>query len=87
MTRSIICVGDTTTHGGVVVEGDYLVKINGRPVSRKGDKVICPKCENAYIIIEGDSKLKVNGRALALEQMQTSCGARLLSNQSIAKSK
>lgn len=86
MSRAIICVGDKTTHGGVVLEGDPIVKIEGRPVARKGDKVSCPMCKGIYVIVEGDENLQVNGRAMALEQMRTSCGARLISNQSIAKS-
>ncbi|MCO6507016.1 MULTISPECIES: PAAR domain-containing protein [Snodgrassella] len=87
MSRAIICKGDTTTHGGVVLEGDPLVNIEGRPIARKGDKVSCPKCTGIHFIVEGDQQLTVKGRPIALENMKTSCGARLLSRQSIAKCK
>ncbi|ORF41206.1 PAAR domain-containing protein [Snodgrassella alvi] len=85
MSRAIICKGDTTTHGGVVLEGDPIAKIEGRPVARKGDKVSCPKCSGTHYIVEGDPKLTVKGRLMVLESMKTSCGARLLSKQSLAK--
>ncbi|MCO6516985.1 MAG: PAAR domain-containing protein, partial [Snodgrassella sp.] len=73
--------------GGVVLEGDPLVNIEGRPIARKGDKVSCPKCTGIHFIVEGDQQLTVKGRPIALENMKTSCGARLLSRQSIAKCK
>lgn len=87
MSRAIICKGDTTTHGGVVLEGDPLVKIEGRSVARKGDKVKCPKCSGIQYIVEGSPQLTVQGRPMVLENMKTSCGARLLSRQSIGKCK
>ncbi|MBP6116975.1 MAG: PAAR domain-containing protein [Neisseriaceae bacterium] len=86
MSRAIICVGDTTTHGGQVLEGDGQILVLGRAVARVGDRVRCPKCKGVYVIVEGDPKLSaLNGQNIALEGMQTSCGARLISSQTNAK--
>lgn len=79
--RAQICVGDTTSHGGVVIEGSPSFFWNGISIARKGDKVTCPKCK-PYIfqIAEGfehctdtDAKLP-----MAMEGHRTTCGAVLI---------
>lgn len=37
MPKSVIRVGDRTSHGGVVVTGDQTVAVFGQPAARKGD--------------------------------------------------
>lgn len=51
--RHVIRKGDSTTHGGIVVEGLANYKIMGREVSCKGHLVYCPLCKNHYPIMEG----------------------------------
>ena len=77
--RPRIVVGDTTTHGGVVVSGSDTVKEDGIPVARKGDKVTCPICKpHQFVIVEGIETCLDHGIPVALEGHLTSCGARLV---------
>ncbi|EGT3611711.1 TPA: PAAR domain-containing protein, partial [Morganella morganii subsp. morganii] len=40
--KQVICLGDTTDHGGVVISALDNYTINGRPVATEGDSVSCP---------------------------------------------
>lgn len=79
--RPIICVGDTTTHGGTVLEGFANFEVYGRLASGKGHKVRCPRCKGIFTIIEGAENRTVGDVPLALEGMLTSCGATLVASQ------
>lgn len=82
--RSMICVGDTTTHGGTVLEGFANFEVYGRLASGKGHKVRCPRCKGIFVIIEGAENRTVGDVPLALEGMLTSCGATLVASQRAA---
>ncbi|WP_235831623.1 PAAR domain-containing protein [Acinetobacter rongchengensis] len=41
MMKYYICMGDRTTGGGVVVEGNVRTIIMGRPVASVGMRVMC----------------------------------------------
>ncbi|QNK75116.1 PAAR domain-containing protein [Variovorax sp. PAMC28562] len=84
--RPIICVGDTTTHKGTVIEGFEGFDVYGRRASGVGHKVRCPICPGIHTIIEGAEERTVNGVRIALEGMLTSCGATLIALQSNARS-
>ena len=83
MSRKLIVLGDTTTHGGTVItawgEGRYT--IDGKPVACVGDKVACPRCKGVYTIIEGasDPDTLLDGRLMAREGDGVDCGAKLVS--------
>ncbi|WP_147485911.1 PAAR domain-containing protein, partial [Burkholderia pseudomallei] len=49
--RAIICVGDTTTHGGKVLEGAPTFTLNGRNVAGVGHQVLCPRCKGIFPIL------------------------------------
>ncbi len=74
----VIRVGDMTTHGGSVIEGDPTMIINGRAAARVGDLVACPVCLGVYPIIEGNPGLTSNGKPIAYEGCRTACGAQLI---------
>lgn len=76
----VICVGDTTDHGGVVLNGSPTMMVMGRRVARVGDMVTCPKCDGTFPIVEGDTIVRSEGHPVAFEGHHTACGARLLSN-------
>jgi uncharacterized Zn-binding protein involved in type VI secretion len=82
--RPIICVGDTTTHKGTVIEGFENFDVYGRRASGVGHKVRCPRCPGIHTIIEGAEHRTVKGVRIALEGMLTSCGATLIALQSNA---
>lgn len=79
--RKTICVGDKTSHGGVVLTGSAQVSIDGRFVTRKSDRVSCPK-HGINNIIEGDESHCDNGFPIALEGHHCACGATLISSGS-----
>jgi len=80
--KKLIRKGDTTTHGGVVLEGIDMFPIMGEPASKIGHMVACPQCKGIYPIIEGVSGFSIFGEGVAVEGMKTSCGAELIASQS-----
>jgi type VI secretion system secreted protein VgrG len=79
--KTRIVVGDTTTHGGVVITGSATAKEDGIPVARKTDKVICPLCKpHVFVISEGFENCRDHGLPMAAEGHLTSCGARLVAS-------
>lgn len=74
--------GDTTSHGGQVLEGFPLYMVDGRPASGLGHQVACPKCKGVYPIVQGNPAHTCNGIPLAFEGMKTACGATLIASQS-----
>jgi len=92
MAKKFIVLGDSTTHGGKVItawgqDGPTPMTINGIPVACLGDKVSCPKKgHDGACIIEGasDPDAMLHGRQIAREGDKTSCGAALVSTQTLA---
>ncbi|WP_336193024.1 PAAR domain-containing protein [Providencia stuartii] len=80
--KSVIRLGDSTSHGGKVSSAQDSFILKGRAVAVVGDQVSCPKCKGVYAIIEGSATMKYNGKSLALEGMKTACGATLIASQS-----
>ncbi|WP_445495405.1 PAAR domain-containing protein [Photorhabdus sp. SF281] len=84
MLRSIILVGDSTSHGGKVLAGDGGLAVSGKKAARVGDPVSCPKCGGHQTIVEGTPGIVgSNGQMYALEGMKTTCGATLIASQSL----
>ena len=78
--KRVIRLGDPTNHGGKVVSAASNAHIEGLPVARLGDTVICPKKgHGTTTIVEGDPDWLLEGIPVALEGHKTSCGATLIS--------
>lgn len=79
--KSVIRKGDTTTHGGTVIEGieDYLVY--DKPIACKTHRVLCPLCKGTFPIVEGVESVPIQGKPVAVEGMKTACGAKLIASQ------
>ncbi|NTX28682.1 PAAR domain-containing protein [Burkholderia pyrrocinia] len=87
MARAMICVGDTTTHGGRVLEGSATATIDGKPIAGVGHKVLCPQCKGVFPILPATGRRyphTFDGRETAIEGMNTACGATLIASQSSA---
>lgn len=80
MSKLWIVVGDSTTHGGKVVTGSAYTDVDGKPVARITDRVICPKC-GPTTIVSGDPTLLIDGQPVARHGDGTSCGATLVAGQ------
>ncbi len=86
VSRSIICVGDTTSHGGKVLEGSSTATLEGKPISGVGHLVACPQCKGTFPILPDVLGRRIphaiDGRNTAVEGMRTACGATLIASQS-----
>lgn len=79
--QPIIVLGDVTTHGGVVLEGDSTTTIGGKAVARVGDKVSCPIIGHEICaIVTGDQTTLLEGKAVARHGDMCSCGATLIAS-------
>ena len=76
----IIRLGDTTDHGGTVIEAFNQTNLNGKPMAGMGHAVVCPKCKGTFPISEGSTMLDVDGVPVALDGMKTACGASLIAS-------
>lgn len=73
--KAVARLGDSTSHGGVIVSGDSKVNVNGKPMARVGDKVSCPKCGDNKIV-EGMPDIHgSNSKLIAVIGSKTACGA------------
>jgi uncharacterized Zn-binding protein involved in type VI secretion len=77
----IIRMGDSTSHGGKVIEGSPFDICMGKPIAFVGHKVQCPKCKGVFPIIEGAFTTTFYGKGVALAGMKTACGAVLIASQ------
>lgn len=81
MAGEIIRMGDSTSHGGKVLEGSQTDLCHGKPIAYIGHKVSCPKCRGTPTIVEGVQTTTIFGKGVALAGMKTSCGATLIASQ------
>ncbi len=77
----IIRKGDSTSHGGTVLEGSPADICMGQPIAYIGHKVHCPKCRGDFPIVEGVLTATFYGKGVAVAGMKTSCGATLIASQ------
>lgn len=78
MSRPIIVLGDSISHGGSVVSGSGQTDVDGKPVARVGDKVVC-SAHGTTTIVSGDATALVDGQPVARHGDKTACGATLIS--------
>jgi uncharacterized Zn-binding protein involved in type VI secretion len=81
MAGEIIRLGDSTSHGGIVLEGSPVDICMGKPIAYIGHKVQCPKCKGTFPIVEGAPTTTFYGKGVALAGMHTACGAVLIASQ------
>ncbi|HEY0062020.1 MAG TPA: PAAR domain-containing protein [Telluria sp.] len=82
MLKAVILEGDTTSHGGKVLEGRNCMTLDGRRIAQQGHKTFCPKCKGVFPIAEGVPFHSLGGVGTAVEGMRTECGALLIASQS-----
>lgn len=81
MAGEIIRLGDSTSHGGKVLEGSATDICHGKPIAFIGHKVLCPKCKGTFPIVEGVQTTTIFGKGVAIAGMKTACGASLIPSQ------
>ncbi|EEC0295746.1 PAAR domain-containing protein [Salmonella enterica subsp. enterica] len=81
MAGNYLVMGDKTTCGGVIIEGDATHTIMNKPVACEGHKVTCGRHSGIYAITGGIANDTVNGRKPAGSQDSYStcpCRARFI---------
>jgi uncharacterized Zn-binding protein involved in type VI secretion len=77
-----IWTGDTTTHGGILAEGEPTYTYGNKASAVVlGHKFWCPKCLCWSIFVEGQSNYTIDGRARVLQGHKASCGAKAIHTQ------
>lgn len=79
--KPVIRKGDSTTHGGTVIEGVDSYPVYGKAIACKGHMVVCPLCKGTFPIAEGVENVSIEGRNPAVDGMKTACGASLIASQ------
>lgn len=78
-TLPISCLGDPSTHGGVVITASGFVTINGKRVTVTGDLHSCPIHGHGITgITASSSLLKVNGISVVRQGDFAGCGAAII---------
>ena len=76
MSRTQARVGDSSSHGGVIVTGAARTLVNGRKAARKGDLHVCPiPGHGVRPITTGSPNTFIEGKAAARVGDQVACGA------------
>lgn len=76
---NVIRLGDPTSHGGTVVSVTATwFTVDGVAVARVGDKCSCP-IHGDGTIKEGNPRHVIDGVAVAYDNHETTCGAKLAS--------
>lgn len=76
--RAMARLGDTTDHGGEVIECATDLRHLGVGVALDGHGVRCPKCGGVFALIASGSR-KHHGRRVGYIGDETECGAKLVS--------
>ncbi|MBE2971684.1 MULTISPECIES: PAAR domain-containing protein [Burkholderia] len=81
MTRSLIVLGNTSTHGGAVQTATTGLMVNGIPVAGHGDILQCPMHGPVALQASG-SGMQSNGKAPIRDGDTAACGATLIASRS-----
>ncbi|EDT42216.1 hypothetical protein BamMEX5DRAFT_2021 [Burkholderia ambifaria MEX-5] len=75
MSRKFILKGDTTDHGGVVLDGIANSSFDGRELAYLGSPVFCAACKTQGVIVSdgGERTMTVMGKVVALEHDLCQC--------------
>lgn len=72
--REMACQGDTTDHGGEILDGASDRTHMSRRIALDGHRVSCPKCGGVFNIIATSGNTH-NGKRIAYLGDKTTCGA------------
>lgn len=81
MSKGIIRLGDSTSHGGTVISVSSTMVIDGKKAALVGDLVSCPqKGHGVNPIIEGSSGWVSDGKQVAVDGCLCACGCTLITS-------
>lgn len=73
----VVCLGDTSDHGGTVMTSCQKHSFGGRLAARRGDLFNCP-LHGVNPIATGSAKYTIEGQPVARDGDVTQCGAKLI---------
>jgi len=76
--------GDSTSHGGKILNGSERISVKGRRAARVGDTVSCP-IHGDNEITEGSANMKDGNIPLARDGDHTRCGSVLIASSDGAR--
>ncbi|AXF22676.1 PAAR domain-containing protein [Burkholderia pyrrocinia] len=74
-----VCLGDTTTHGGIVKTASSTFTLDGRKVALHHDIVSCPEHGDNRIIESGEGYREGN-RNWVVHRCRTACGSEVIAS-------
>ena len=79
---NLVRLDDALDNGGNVTSASGTMKLDGRSVARKGDKVRCEKHPGVVpnVIEEGDETMRDDGVPIARHLHKTTCGCHVISS-------
>jgi uncharacterized Zn-binding protein involved in type VI secretion len=80
MSRPLVRIGDSTSHGGTVMTGSPNMIVDGKPVARLGDKVSCP-IHGDTVVNSGSPTYITDGKPTARDGDTTARDAKLSATQ------
>ncbi|WP_336810933.1 PAAR domain-containing protein [Bosea sp. MMO-172] len=81
MSKPIVRLGDTSSHGGAVTSAASRWNCVGIAIARRGDAFVCP-IHGSQTIASGSGKYQCEGAPIARQGDTITCGASLVSSQS-----
>ncbi|QTO51829.1 PAAR domain-containing protein [Burkholderia latens] len=77
--RPAVCLGDATTHGGVVKTASSTFDLDGRKVALLHDVVTCPE-HGDNPIVECSEGYSEGDRKWVMHMCRTHCGSHVIAN-------
>jgi uncharacterized Zn-binding protein involved in type VI secretion len=78
-SQKSVCVwGDRTTHGGFILATGNRVFVDGHPVAKEGDPVLCPIHGLSKVSKDETSGIYIGGKTVAVAGGKSDCGATIL---------
>lgn len=76
---AIVLAGDCIDHGGYVIASDNITTtVNGKPIARIGDKVLCFKHGKGEIVASANTNVLNMKKQIARIGDKTSCGGKII---------
>ena len=75
--------GDHTTHGGFLLATEKKVFIDGHPVVKEGDPVLCPIHGLSKVSRDESSGVFIGDKTVSFEGGKAECGAKILSGDTL----
>lgn len=81
MSKGFVLLGDSTTHGGIVISATSTMIVDAKSVALVGDLVSCPLPGHGInAIIEGSPEWISDGKAIVVDGCRSACGCKVISS-------